>query len=64
MENIHTGADSWFYPAASGYNQFWSLEGWSNLNWKNNGFETIFDFITVTIFVERKIKHAHCYVAL
>jgi hypothetical protein len=48
MENIDDASDSWYHTAASGYNQYWDCEGWENLNWKYNGFQTVFDFITVS----------------
>jgi hypothetical protein len=47
MENINDGSDSWYYTSTTGYNQYWVLPGWTNLNWKDKGFETVFDFITV-----------------
>jgi hypothetical protein len=51
QENIDDSSDSWFYTSASGYNQYWDCEGWENLNWKDKGYKTVFDYITVCVLL-------------
>lgn len=48
FENSIESSDSWFDTSASGYLDYWECEGHPLLNWKDKGYTTVFDFLTVS----------------
>jgi monoamine oxidase len=61
-QNIEDGSHSWYFTSASNFRESIISEGYENINWKDNGFHTVFDFITKKrpdprndLKVERKI---------
>lgn len=47
--SMEDASDSWNITSASGCDEFQFLEGEQYQNWKDNGFRTMFDFITVIL---------------
>lgn len=47
LENFEDCSDSWFDTSATGYNEFEECDGYDLWNWKDKGYKTVFDFITV-----------------
>jgi hypothetical protein len=47
QKNINDASDSWFNTSASDFDNYWDCDGWENLNWKDKGYKTLFDYITV-----------------
>lgn len=48
FENSIEASDSWFETSGNGYLQYWECEGHPLLNWKDKGYKTVIDFITVS----------------
>lgn len=42
-----TTYDWWFDASCVGNTTFWESEGNQTLNWKSNGYKTVFDLLTV-----------------
>lgn len=51
FENSIEASDSWFDTSGNGYLSYWECEGHSLLNWKDKGYNSVIDFITVRILV-------------
>lgn len=49
FENSIDASDTWFDTSASGYPEYWECEGHPLLNWKDKGYGSVIDFITVRI---------------
>lgn len=48
FENSIEASDSWFDTSGSGYLQYHECEGHPLLNWKDKGYKSVIDFITVS----------------
>lgn len=48
FENSIEASDSWFQTSGNGYLQYWECEGHPLLNWKDKGYRSVIDFITVS----------------
>lgn len=49
FENSIEASDSWFETSGSGYLQYFECDGHPLLNWKDKGYASVIDFITVSI---------------
>lgn len=49
FENSIECSDTWFDTSASGYLHYWECEGHPLLNWKDKGYRTLVDFLTVSL---------------
>ena len=49
FENSIEASDSWFDTSANGYLQYWECEGHPLLNWKDKGYKSVIDYITVSL---------------
>lgn len=47
-ENAIESSDTWFETSASGYLQYWECDGHPLLNWKDKGYRTVIDYLTVS----------------
>lgn len=47
-ENSHEASDSWYDTSCQGHTQYWICEGDPLLNWKDQGYRTVFDLLQVT----------------
>lgn len=56
FENSIEASDSWFDTSGNGYLQYWECDGHPLLNWKDKGYKTVIDFITVRENVEIECK--------
>lgn len=48
FENSIEASDSWFDTSGSGYLEYYECDGHPLLNWKDKGYKTVIDFITVS----------------
>jgi spermine oxidase len=48
FENSIEASDSWFDTSGNGYLQYYECDGHPLLNWKDKGYKTVIDFITVS----------------
>lgn len=48
FENSIEASDSWFDTSGNGYLQYWECDGHPLLNWKDKGYKSVIDFITVS----------------
>lgn len=48
FENSIEASDNWFITSGNGYLQYWECEGHPLLNWKDKGYKSAIDFITVS----------------
>lgn len=55
FENSIEASDNWFQTSGNGYLQYWECEGHPLLNWKDKGYRSVIDFITVSINVSQFI---------
>lgn len=58
MENSIEASDSWYETSCKNYPQYWICDGDHLLNWKNNGYATVFDLLQVH-FQQIKNERAH-----
>jgi spermine oxidase len=58
LQSFEDGSENWLDTAASGYNEFYTCDGYDLWNWKDQGYKTLFDFITVSILYA-VISHSH-----
>lgn len=56
FENSIEGSDSWFDTSGNGYLQYWECDGHPLLNWKDKGYKTVIDFITVSSVCTQEIQ--------
>lgn len=48
FENSIEASDNWFETSGNGYLHYWECEGHPLLNWKDKGYKSVIDFITVS----------------
>lgn len=46
-ENSIDASDNWFVTSGNGYLQYWECDGHPLLHWKDKGYKSVIDFITV-----------------
>lgn len=56
LENSVDGCDSWFEASCAGNTNYWECEGDQTLTWKDKGYVTVFDLLTVCKFEHYAIK--------
>lgn len=47
LDSCDFGSDSWFEISTSAFSEFWDCKGYELWNWKDKGYSTFFDYITV-----------------
>lgn len=48
FENSIEASDTWFDTSGNGYLQYWECDGHPLLNWKDKGYKSVIDFLTVS----------------
>jgi spermine oxidase len=56
FENSIEASENWFITSGSGYLEYYECEGHPLLNWKDKGYKTVIDFITVKKLLMRNRK--------
>lgn len=50
FDNSVQGSDSWFEVSSKEITNYWTCDGDLVLNWKNRGYKTLFDLLSVCVF--------------